>query len=249
MGIKKSFAKKALNYNRSLGRAIDDTPLPIIVFGLAGLTVAFGGGWAIDAYKPLENQPQMGQEASIQQHQSALTQLQETRDALRTVQGDDHFTPQLLNSIIEAPENQANNDDGAERLKDDYNRMLNAFVGSVHIDSRLNEADAQKLLTDFESAHGAVDKVTSFAALDYNDLYEARTWAEKHGQDGNELQQAQAINERADKTREWGVFLGGGIGTFIGPWLLMLLIAIPGGTLRRWEKETPKPKKTGKYTH
>ncbi|TNE27587.1 MAG: hypothetical protein EP349_08965, partial [Alphaproteobacteria bacterium] len=101
MGLKKSFAKKALNYNRTLAREIHDTPLPLVVFGIAGLAVAFGGGWATDAYKSLEDQPQIGQEASIQQHQAALTQLQEQRDALISAQGNERFTPGLLTSIIE----------------------------------------------------------------------------------------------------------------------------------------------------
>ena len=244
MGVKKTFAKKALNYNRKMGHAFNESPGPLALSLLAGAAVAFGGGYAVDAYKPLENQPQMGQEASIQQHQTALTQLQEQRDALISAQGNENFTPGLLTSIIEtAPADQAEKAQ-AERLATEYNRMMEAFIGSVHIDTRLNEQDAKQLVTAFEAAHGDVDDVTSFQKLDYNDLFEARSWAAEEANSGSELERAKAVNERADQTREWGAFLGGGIGTAAAPWLLMLLIAIPGGMLRRWETEKPKPKKT-----
>lgn len=250
MGLKKSFAKGARGYQNEMKAFFNEWgPVPVFLAGILGAGIGFGTTFAVDGFKPLEDRPQLGQEIAVQQHEAALVQLEQQHNALKTAQSAAHFTPQALGTIIELSEEDRGNSGAALEIKNNYDRLLNAFVTSVHVDKRLNEADAQKLLTAFEKAHGRVDDVTDFQkSLDYNDLLEARAWAAENVT-GSETDIAMAVNERAGKTREWSTFWTVGGGTAALPFLTMILFGLMGGTLQRWEREEPKPKKPGKYTH
>lgn len=250
MGLKKSFAKGARSYQSGMKEFFDECgPVPIFLAGIIGAGVGFGSSLAVDGFKPLENQPQMGQEVAVQQHQAALVQLEQQHNALQNAQSAAHFTPQALGSIIELSEEDRGNSGAAVETRNNYDRLLNAFVTSVHVDKRLNETDAQQLLTAFENAHGQIDDVTDFkASLDYNDLHEARAWVAENVT-GSETDIAMAVNKRADQTNEWSTFWTVGSGAAALPFLTMILFGLMGGTLRRWESGQPKPKKTGKYAH
>ena len=243
MGLKKSFAKGALGYQSGMKEFFNECgPIPIIFAGILGAGIGLGSTFAVDAFKPLENQPQLGQEIAIQQHQAALVQLEQQHNVLKNAQSAAHFTPQALGSIIELSEEDRGNSGAALEIQNNYNRLLNAFVTSVHVDKRLNEADAQQLLTAFENAHGRVDAVTDFnKRLDYNDLYEARAWAAENTT-GSETDIAKAVNQRAGETNEWNSFWTVGGTTAALPFLTMILFGLMGGTLRRWERDQPKPK-------
>ena len=243
MGLKKSFASKANGYQRGMKEIFYECgPVPVFLAGILGAGIGFGTTFAVDAYKPLESQPQLGQEIAVQQHQAALVQLEQQHNTLKNAQSAAHFTPQALGSIIELSEEDRGNSGAALEIQNHYNKLLNAFVTSVHVDKRLNEADAQQLLTAFENAHGRVDAVTDFKkGMDYNDLYEARAWAAENVT-GSEMEIATAINERAGETNEGKTFWTIGSTTAALPFLTMILFGLMGGTLRRWERDQPKPK-------
>lgn len=251
MGLKKSFAKKANSYQRGMrGYLNDGGPMAFIPPAIVGAIIGFGSTLATDSLKPVNDQPQMGQEIAVQQHQAALTQLAQQHKALQKAQSAAHFTPQSLGTIIELSEEDQNNKGTAIELENRYHTLLDAFVTSVHVDQRLNEANAKSLLQAFEAEHGAIEDVTSFqAGLDYNDLDEARAWVGDPSSGESEKERAQRINNRADETNESNTFWTVGSTAAALPFLISILFAMMSGPLRRWEYEQPKPQKPGKYTH
>jgi hypothetical protein len=250
MGLKKSFAKKANSYQRSMKNYLSEADILFVIPpAILGAALGFGSSFAIDTLKPLDNQPHMGQEIAVQQHQAALTQLEQQHKALQDAQSAAHFTPQSLGEIIPLTEEDQSNKGSAIEIQKQYESMLDAFVTSVHVDKRLNEADAKSLMEAFEATHGDIEEVTSFTGLDYNDLDEARAWAGEPSEAVSEKELAQSINKYADQTHEQGTSLMIGGGAAVLPFLISILFAMMGGPLRRWETETPKPTKPGKYTH
>jgi len=251
MSFRKSFAKKANSYQRGMKNYMNEADIFFVVPPLIiGAALGLGGAFSTDVLKPLDSQPHMGQEIAVQQHQAALTQLKEQQNALKEAQSAAHFTPQSLGTIIELSAEDQSNKGNAIEIQNQYSSMLDAFVTSVHVDKRLNETDAKNLMETFETAHGAIEDVTSFhTALDYNDLDEARAWVDERAADEDEQFLARSINSRASEVNEKSAFLAVGGTAALLPFLLSLLLATMGGPLKRWERDVPKPKNTGKFNH
>ncbi|TNE30570.1 MAG: hypothetical protein EP349_05015 [Alphaproteobacteria bacterium] len=251
MGVKKSFAQGAREYKEIYFGSWELPPIPLVFSAIVGAAVGFGVTGGIDGFKELDATPQTGQEIAIQQHTAALKVLQEKRDAYRAVQGDAHFIPSPLGNIIDIPEQDQSNQASAVALEENYHSLLNDFVAAVHLDKRLNEQDAKTLVTSFEAAHGAVEDLTNFAPVDYNDLMEARAALEKtEGASQMSAQdQATFINDKADGFADSGLFWGTTAGGAGAPLALAILFAIFGGTLRRWELDQPKPKQKSGFNH
>ena len=251
MGLKKSFAKNANSYQREMKDALTEVgPLVLFPAAIIGVAIGFGGLTATDAFKPVNDDPHLGQGIAIQQHQAAITELAQQHKALQDAQSAAHFTPQSLGTIIDLSEEDQNNKGTAIETESHYKTLLDAFVTSVHVDKRLNEADAQTLLQAFETEHGDIEDVTSFKnGLDYNDLDEARAQVGDRQNGESEQEFAQSINKQADKANDWTAFWVVGGTTTALPFLASILFAMMGGPLRRWERDVPKPRNNGKFNH
>lgn len=250
-GLKKKFGEKALGYNKIMGECLAEVPpFPIFVAGILGLATGSLTMLSTDALKPLEDQPQMGQEIAIQQHTEALNTLEEQRNAFVQAQSASHYTPESLSSLITLSDEDKNNTGDAIATEEQYNDLLTAFVTAVHVDKRLNEVDAQNLISNFENTHGQVEDVTDFKyGIDVNDLMEARAQVEQY-QDLTEKERAEAINAQAASANDWETFVTVGGGTAGFPFVASILILMFGGTLKRWRDDKPKPKhNTGKFNH
>lgn len=253
MSIKQTFAKNVKGYSSGFGQIVGDGPeaffCMVFLTGLVGVGIGgFGAGGVIDAMDRIDNTPQIGQEISLQQHQAALANLAAQRDALDKMGG---YTPagvSALQNLIDIPEEAQQNRAEMEQKNHTYRSLLNDFVTSVHLDTRLNEADVKSLAEQFETVHGQIEEVTRFEnGIDYADIMEsrARTAGKTYG---SELEKAQAVNEMADGF-SWNNFsFSGSLGLFLFPWLLAIAGGIAHRPLDRWSKEQPA-KKTGKYTH
>jgi hypothetical protein len=253
MSIKQTFAKTVKGYSSGFGEIISTEPAAFFTMafftGLIGVGVGgFGAGGVIDAMDRIDNTPQIGQEISIQQHQAALANLAAQRDALDKMGG---YTPSgvsALKNLIDIPEDAQQNRAEMEQKNQSYRSLLNDFATSIHLDTRLNEADVKNLAEQFEAVHGQIEDVTRFENdIDYADIMESRVRADG-GTFGTELEKAQAVNDMADGF-SWNNFSGAGaLGIFLFPWLLAIAGGLAHRPLDRWSKEQPV-KKAGKYTH
>ena len=240
---KQAFAKGARGYAEIFGEVlVEAPPVPFIAAAILGAAVGGASIGVIDATKPLDDTPQLGQEIAIDQYEAALDVLSEKRDAYRKAQGSSYFTPGPLENIIDVTEDDKGNKDAAVAAETSYKSLLDSFVSSVHLDARLNEEDAKGLLDSFEQAHGQIEDVTSFEyELDYNDLMEARASSEL-AQDASDENKAKQINQLADTNLEENFWMISGVTAGV-PFALAIIFGLMGGTLRRWEKNEPKKRK------
>lgn len=180
MSIKQKFAKTLKGYSSGFGEVVGEGPELLltmgILTGILGVGIGgFGVGGVMDAMDDIDNRPQIGQEISIQQHQAALANLAEQRNALNEMGG---YTPagvSALQNLIDIPEDAQQNRATMEQQNQTYRSLLNDFVTSVHLDTRLNEADVKSLAEQFEATHGQIEDVTSFEhGIDYADIMESR---------------------------------------------------------------------------
>ena len=253
MGIKQKFAKTVKGYSSGFGEVISEEPgaffAMVFITGLVGVGIGgFGAGGVIDAMDRIDNTPQIGQEISIQQHQAALANLAAQRDALDKMGG---YTPSgvsALQNLIDVPEDAQQNRAEMEQKNQSYRSLLNDFTTSIHLDTRLNEADVKNLAEQFEAVHGKIENVTSFKnGIDYADIMESRARTDG-GTYGTELEKAKYVNEKASGFSGNNFSGTGALGLFLFPWLLAMAGGIAHRPLERWSKEQPA-KKAGKYTH
>lgn len=249
-GIKQKFAKFALGHNEFWSEGFKVAgPVPLMLMGVMGAAI---GGLSIpvtDAVKGLEDTPQIGQEVALEQYDGVLEQLSSVRAELNDVKGAAHQMPETLGNMLNLEGADAAEKQSSTETQARYDQLRDGFVTSVHLDQRLNEEDVKDLLTEFETAHGAIEDVTSFAyGLDYNDLNEARLWAADLS-DSSELDKAKAINERADEVHEGDIpLIVGGVASGL-PLLLMLLISLARRPLTNWSQGRPAVPKSQKFQH
>jgi len=252
MALRQSFAKKALNYDRKMRNAWEESPVPLFATVALGAGLFFGGGAAIDTYKPLDDTTKPGQEHAITQHEAALTELQSLKGDVEKFHGSSHFATQSLTQIIDLDNKAPSDENAIQDAEAKYKRLLNAFATSVHVDERLSEANASDLMQQFETTHGAMEDVTSFdTELDYNDLDESRHYVKTERSDlTGENERAEAINYNSNEdNHQFYESLGVAAGGAFLPYLLMMMISMGRGTLNRWEKNKPKPAKKSGFNH
>jgi hypothetical protein len=247
MSIKQKFAKTLKGYSSGFGEVVGEGPELLLAMGIftgiVGVGIGgFGVGGVMDAMDDIDNRPQIGQEISIQQHQAALANLAEQRNALNEMGG---YTPagvSALQNLIDIPEDAQQNRATMEQQNQTYRSLLNDFVTSVHLDTRLNEADVKSLAEQFEATHGQIEDVTSFEhGIDYADIMESRARTDGSTY-GTELKKAQAVNDMADGFSANNFSTGGALGLFLFPWLLAIAGGLAHKPLDRWSKEQPVKK-------
>ena len=249
-GIKQKFAKLALGHNEFWNGGFRQAgPAPLMVMFLMGGAI---GGLSIpvmDGVKALEDTPQIGQEVALEQYGSVLEQLSDVRAELNGVKGATHEMPETLGDMLNLGEDAVVSKQASIETKTRYDQLRDGFVTSVHLDQRLNEEDVKGLMTAFETTHGAIEDVTSFEqGLDYNDLNEARLWAEDLS-DMSELDKAKVINERADEFHgERANLIIGGVASAL-PLFLMLLISLAKRPLTNLSQGRPAVPKSQKFQH
>jgi len=249
-GIKQKFAKFALGHNDFWSEGFRDAgPLPIVLMGIMGAAIGGIGIPVTDAVKGLEDIPQIGQEVALEQYDGVLGQLSSVRAELDGVKGAAHQMPETLGNMLNLEGGDAEAMQSSTEAQARYDQLRDGFVTSVHLDQRLNEEDVRDLITEFETAHGEIEDVTSFDhGLDYNDLNEARLWSEDLS-DSSELDKAKAINARADEVNEKEIpLIIGGVVSGL-PLLLMLLISIGRRPLTNWSQGRPAVPKSQKFQH
>ncbi|TNE27589.1 MAG: hypothetical protein EP349_08975 [Alphaproteobacteria bacterium] len=247
MSIKQKFAKTLKGYSSGFGEVVGEGPELLLMMGIftgiIGVGIGgFGAGGVMDAMDRMDNTPQIGQEISIQQHQEALANLAEQRATLDKMGG---YTPagvSALQNLIDIPEDAQQNRAAMELQNQIYHSLLNDFVTSVHLDTRLNEADVKSLTEQFEATHGQVEDVTPFDnGIDYADIMESRARADGGTYD-TEFDKAKGINNMADGF-SWNNFsTGGALGLFLFPWLLAIAGGLAHKPLDRWSREQPAKK-------
>jgi len=247
MSIKQTFAKTLKGYSSVFGEIISDGPETLVglalITGIVGVGLGgFGAGGVMDAMDNIDNTPQIGQEISIQQHQAALANLAEQRATLDKMGG---YTPSgvsALKNLIDIPEDAQQDRATLEQQNQGYRSLLNDFVTSIHLDTRLHEADVKSLAEQFEATHGQIEDVTAFKhGIDYADIMESRARADG-GTYETELKKAQAVNDMADGFSANNFAPFGALGVFLFPWLLAIAGGLAHKPLDRWAKEQPTKK-------
>lgn len=247
MSIKQKFAKTLKGYSSGFGDVVGEGPELLLMMGIftgiIGVGIGgFGAGGVTDAMNQIDSTPQIGQEISIQQHQAALANLAAQRNALNEMGG---YTPagvSALQNLIDIPEDAQQNRATMEQQNQTYRSLLNDFVTSIHLDTRLNEADVKSLAEQFEAVHGQIEDVTAFEhGIDYADIMESRARADDDTY-GSELQKAKDVNNMADGFSANNFNTGGALGLFLFPWLLAIAGGLAHKPLDRWSKDKPAKK-------
>ncbi len=244
-GLKQRFAEKVLNYVGSFRDEVlyDEETFTTAAFLSVALGAAVGGvgiGAVMDNMDAIDATPQIGQEVSIQQHTEALATLQAQRDVLSDHEGYIPPAVSSLENLIEVPQVTQDTRDDYEVQQDKYKGLMDDFMTSVHLDTRLNEADVMELVETFEDTHGAVEFVTSFDdGVDYADIMESRARTSAQEFD-SELEKAQFVNEAASGFSKNNFNFYGALGFSVLPWLLFFAGAAAERPLGRWKRGETK---------